>query len=115
VENGSSQVSCDDSLLYCILEVGLKTDFSLRSATFADVTRDFRGPDGFTVLIPDWRNRQRDLYQGSIFALSYGFVMLNALTATNLLQNCRLFVEMIGGDEGPHAVARRLLCRICEN
>ena len=45
-----------------------------------------------TAFIINWRHGQRDIEQRSILAAAHGFVVLEALAATDAFQNSRFFI-----------------------
>jgi hypothetical protein len=62
--------------------------------TFAlgDIAGDFRRADDFAFCIPDRRNGQRNIDPASVLSLTNCLIMLDALTASDTLQNRGLLI-----------------------
>src|SRR5260221_589210 len=67
-------------------------DLRLAPLALGNVTDNLRGADDLSLRIFDRRDGQRDVYQTPVLTLADGFVMFDALAASDASYNDRLFV-----------------------
>lgn len=79
-----------------------------------DVSGDFRCADDLSVAVPNRRDGERDIDQGTVFASSYSLEVIDALAGLDASQNGRLLFEAIGWNNDRDRVADSLVCRIFE-
>src|SRR5215472_3561980 len=85
-----------------------------RSFCKGNVPRNFRGSDDPAVAAEDRRHRQRNINQRTILAFADRFIMADALAAPQPLQNGRLLVYAIGGEEERYRLTNDLLSAVAK-
>ena len=64
-----------------------------------DVAGDLRRPDDAAAGVSNRRDGQRNVNQNSILALAHGFIAIDRFAAPNTLQNPRLLIDAVCGDQ----------------
>src|SRR6185295_9389879 len=62
---------------------------------FSDVTSDFRSAHNLAAVIDDRGDRQRHIYQRTVFAAAHCFVMIDGFPPTDAFDNGRFLVESL--------------------
>jgi hypothetical protein len=75
-------------------------DLLLTALSFGDVSRNFRCTYDLTFGTSDWRHRQRKYDQAPILALANRFIMFDALSPPDTLEDCKLFIMAVGLGSG---------------
>ena len=86
----------------------------LGSPELGDVPGDFRRPDDPALGILDGRHGQRNLDQSSVLAPTNGFIMIDALAATDAVDNRGFLVEAVRRNHDRDRFADDLFGRIAE-
>ncbi|HEX3666817.1 MAG TPA: hypothetical protein VHU23_16450 [Rhizomicrobium sp.] len=94
--------------------LGLLGKQSLGLFLFGNVTRNFCGPYDLAVLIFDWRNRQRNIYQLAVFGLTYRFEMFHPLAASDLAEDVLLFMVPLARNKRQDRLAYNLVGSVTE-
>src|SRR5262249_51449351 len=109
VYDAAADLPGKNCIMRLIQQVGLAPQQFQFLFALSNITRNFCSADDGSFSISHRGNGQRGIYQASVFAPANGFIMLDAITASDKPENCVLLVMMLRWDQDRDRFTDRVL------